>query len=134
MEMMKTTTFSIFVILLSLTVKGAELVTQRFEVEPHHDISQLNLKAESATIRVVRDYAFLSAVGSIKNQNLNKECWIEYITNKKIIFDVSQVSKKIIKKTKKKYIFEVTFDPDLIILSPNDQEGFLLSCSKKLRI
>jgi len=131
---MKTTLFSIFIILLSLVLESANLVTKTYEIESQPSIAQLNLKAESAAIRIVRDYAFLSAVGSIKNQNFDKECWKKYITNKKIIFDVSEVQKKIIKKTNKFYLFEMTFDPKLVNLSLENKEGFLLSCSKKLRL
>ena len=81
---MKTILFSIFIILLSQVLESANLVTKTFEVEFQPSIAQLNLKAESAAIRIVRDYAFLSAVGSIKNQNFDKECWKKYITNKVI--------------------------------------------------
>ena len=127
MEMMtKTTIFSLFVFFISFSVNGAELVKKSFQIKSHYDAAQLNLKAESATIRIVRDYAFLSAVGSIKNQNLNKECWKEYITNKKIIFDVSHVNKKIQKKTNKFYYFEVTFDPKLVNLSSGNKEGLFI--------
>jgi hypothetical protein len=132
MEMMtKTTIFSLFILFTSFSLKGAELVNKSFKIKSHYEAAQLNLKAESAAIRIVRDYAFLSAVGSIKNQNLNKECWKEYITNKKIIFDVSNVNKKILKTTNKFHYFVVTFDPKLVNLSPRNKEGFLLYCSKE---
>ena len=133
MEMMtKTTIFSLFVFFISSSLNGAELVKKSFKIKSHYNSAQLNLKAESATIRIVRDYAFLSAVGSIKNQNLNKECWKEYITNKKIVFDVSHVNKKILKITNKFHYFMVTFDPSLVSLSSENKKGFLLHCSKKL--
>ena len=133
MEMMtKTTIFSLFVFFISFSLNGTELVKKSFKIKSHHDVAQLNLKAESATIRIVRDYAFLSVVGSLKNQNLNKECWKEYITNKKIIFDVSHVNKKILKITNKFHYFVVTFDPSLVNLSSENKKGFLLHCSKKL--
>lgn len=133
MEMMtKTIIFSLFIFFTSFSLKGTELVNKSFKIKSHYDAAQLNLKAESATIRIVRDYAFLSAVGSIKNQNLNKECWKEYITNKKIIFDVSHVNKKILKITNKFHYFVVTFDPSLVNLSSENKKGFLLHCSKKL--
>lgn len=131
--MMKTTIFSFLIFFLSFSLKGAELVNKSFKIKSHYDAAQLNLKAESATIKIVRDYAFLSVVGSIKNKNLNKECWKEYITNKKIIFNVSHVNKKILKKTNKFHHFVVTFDPKLVNLSPGNKEGFLSYCSKKLR-
>ena len=134
MEMMtKTTIFSLFVFFISFSLNGTELVKKSFKIKSHNDVAQLNLKAESATIRIVRDYAFLSVVGNMKNQNLNKECWKEYITNKKIIFDVSHVNKKILKKTNKFHYFVVTFDPKLVNLSSGNKEGFLSYCSKKLR-
>ena len=132
--MTKTIIFSLFIFFTSFSLKGTELVNKSFKIKSHYNAAQLNLKAESATIRIVRDYAFLSAVGSMKNQNFDKECWKKYITNKKIIFDVSEVQKKIIKKTNKFYLFEMTFDPTLVNLSLENKEGFLLSCSKKLRL
>ena len=131
--MTKTTIFSLFVFFISFSLNGTELVKKSFKIKSHNDVAQLNLKAESATIRIVRDYAFLSVVGNMKNQNLNKECWKEYITNKKIIFDVSHVNKKILKKTNKFHYFVVTFDPKLVNLSSGNKEGFLSYCSKKLR-
>jgi hypothetical protein len=133
MEMMKTTIFSFLVIFFSLVLEGAELITKSYEIESQENVTQLNMKAELEAIKIVRDYAFLSAIGIKSNINLSKECWKAYITNKKITFDASQVRKKFIKKTNNKHSFEVTFDPDLISLSPKDKEGFLLSCSKKLR-
>jgi hypothetical protein len=135
MEMMtKTTIFSLFVFFISFSLNGTELVKKSFKIKSHYDVAKLNLKAESATIRIVRDYAFLSVVGNMKNQNLNKECWKEYITNKKIIFDVSHVNKKILKITNKFHYFVVTFDPSLVNLSSENKKGFLLHCSKKLSI
>ena len=134
MEMMtKTTIFSLFVFFTSFSLKGTELVNKSFKIKSHYDVAKLNLKAESATIRIVRDYAFLSVVGNMKNQNLNKECWKEYITNKKITFDVSHVNKKILKRTNKFHYFVETFDPKLVNLSPGNKAGFLSYCSKKLR-
>ncbi|MDC0054926.1 hypothetical protein OAJ51_00465 [Pseudomonadota bacterium] len=131
--MTKTIIFSFFIFFTSFSLKGTELVNKSFKIKSHYNAAQLNLKAESATIRIVRDYAFLSAVGSIKNKNLNKECWKEYITNKKIVFDVSQVNKKILKKTNKFHHFEVTFDPKLVNLSSGNKEGFLSYCSQNLK-
>jgi hypothetical protein len=128
MEMMKTKIFSISIIFLSLSLKSANLIITSYEVESQPSIAQLNMKAELQALRIVRDYAFLSAVGSEQNVNLNKECWKAYIINKKITFDVSQVRKKFIKKTNNQHFFEVTFDPDLINLSARDRQGFLLSC------
>ena len=131
--MTKTIIFSLFIFFTSFSLKGTELVNKSFKIKSHYDVAKLNLKAESATIRIVRDYAFLSVVGNMKNQNLNKECWKEYITNKKITFDVSHVNKKILKRTNKFHYFVETFDPKLVNLSPGNKAGFLSYCSKKLR-
>ena len=87
-----------------------------------------NLKASAKANKVIRNNAYLS-FGDLGFNS--KDCWKEFIKNKKITIKASDSYYKLIKRTNNFYEFSVYLDPKKITVKDIAKEEFVRYCSLK---
>ena len=88
----------------------------------------INLKASAKANKVIRNNAYLS-FGDLDFKS--KDCWKEFIKNKKITIKASDSYYKLIKRTNNFYEFSVYIDPKKINIKDITIEDFVKYCSLK---
>ena len=112
--MMKTT-FSIFLLLFTLTLSAENIIVKNFEIENRNQqVSFVNAKASALANRVIRDNAYLFFIDPKKDSDLYSSCWKKFIINRKISIDVTENVHRLVKKTRGSYFYEVYLKPSKI--------------------
>ena len=109
------TTFSLFLLLFTLTTYAEIIVVKSFEIENRNQqVSFVNAKASALANRVIRDHAYLFFIDPKKDSEFYSSCWKKFIINQKISIDVAENVHRLIKKTRSKYFYEVYLQPSKI--------------------
>tara|TARA_B110000014_G_scaffold191159_1_gene139943 strand:- start:341 stop:730 length:390 start_codon:yes stop_codon:yes gene_type:complete len=123
------TIFSLLLILFSLNSYSSEVLIKTFDIENRNQqYSFVIARASSLANKVIRDNSYLFYVDPTKDSDYFKLCWKGYLINKRIKIDVVENSHKLIRKTNKKYTFEVYFDPTKIKVKGASKRSFLNFC------
>ena len=109
------TTFSIFLLLFTLTLSAENIIVKNFEIENRNQqISFVNAKSSALANRIIRDNAYLFFIDPKKDSDLYRSCWKKFITNRKVNIDVTENVHRLVKKTRSSYFYEVYLQPSKI--------------------
>ena len=109
------TTFSLFLLLFTLTTYAEIIVVKSFEIENRNQqVSFVKAKASALANRVIRDHAYLFFLDPKKDSDFYSSCWKKFIINQKISIDVTENVHRLVKKTRSSYFYEVYLQPSKI--------------------
>ena len=121
---MKTTIFSLILFSSFISSENFSFIIP----DDGQSMQITNLKASAKSDKVIRNNAYLS-FGDLGFRS--KECWKEFIKNKKITIKASDSYYKLIKRTNNFYEFSVYIDPKKITIKDIAKEEFVKYCSLK---
>ena len=124
------TIFNIFFLLLPLKLYSENIIVKSFEIENRNQqISFVNAKASALANRNIRDNAYLFFIDLKDDNKFYGSCWMKYIVNRNFSIDVEDNRHKLVKKTRKIYLFEVYLDPAKIRVKGINKNSFKKFCS-----
>ena len=127
------TTFSIFLLLFTLTLSAENIIVKNFEIENRNQqVSFVKAKASALANRVIRDQAYLFFLDPKKDSNFYSSCWKKFLINRKISIDVTENVHRLVKKTQNNYFYEVYLLPSKIKVREVSSNTFKTFCQASL--